>query len=178
MSRPADATAGNRSKEGGGTATGFAVAGASEGARRATGEAPATADPDGASGSGVEVVARAQRRRFSEADKQRILIAADRCTRPGELGAMLRLEGVYSSSLSQWRRQREQAQLEALAPKKRGPKVDPVARADALRIAQLTKERDRLRDQLEKAQLVIEVQKKVSELMGIALPSNPSGSDS
>jgi len=91
---------------------------------------------------------------------------------------MLRLEGVYSSSLSQWRRQREQAQLEALAPKKRGPKVDPVARADALRIAQLTKERDRLRDQLEKAQLVIEVQKKVSELMGIALPSNPSGSDS
>ena len=78
----------------------------------------------------------ARRRHFSSADKRRILAAADRCTKPGEIGALMRREGVYSSPLSTWRRQREVADLAALAPQKRGPKIDP-ARLDALQIAQL-----------------------------------------
>jgi len=72
----------------------------------------------------------------------------------------MRREGVYSSSLSTWQRQRAAADLAALAPQKRGPKPDP-ARADAQHIAQLTRERDRLRVELDKAQLVIEVQEKL-----------------
>ena len=90
-------------------------------------------------GADAEVVARARRRHFSNADKRRILAAADRCTKPGEIGALMRREGVYSSSLSTWRRQREAAELAALAPQKRGPKADP-HRAEALHIAQLTRE--------------------------------------
>jgi transposase-like protein len=105
-----------------------------------------------------EVVAVARRRHFSTADKRRILAAADRCTKPGEIGALMRREGVYSSSLSSWRRQREVADLAALAPQKRGPKADP-NRADVLLIAQLTRDNLRLQSSLDKANLVIEVQK-------------------
>jgi transposase-like protein len=123
----------------------------------------------------MEVVARAQRRRFSNADKRRILAAADRCTKPGEIGALLRREGVYSSSLSTWRRQREAADLAALAAQKRGPKADP-NRAEALHIAQLTRENDRLKGRLDKALLVIEVQKKVATLLGLAIPEDKPGS--
>ena len=68
-----------------------------------------------------EVVPRARRGHFSNADKRRILDAADRCTKPGEIGALMRREGVYSSSLSTWRRQREVAELAALAPQQPGP---------------------------------------------------------
>ena len=78
----------------------------------------------------------------------------------------MRREGVYSSSLSTWRRQREAAELAAVAPQKRGPKVDPT-RAPALQLAQMTRERDSLRDQLVKAQLVIDVQKKVAALLSL-----------
>ena len=73
--------------------------------------------------SNSEVVPRARRRTFTNADKRRILQAADLCTKPGEVGALMRREGVYSSSLSTWRRQREVASLAALAPQKRGPKA-------------------------------------------------------
>jgi len=83
----------------------------------------------------------------------------------------MRREGVYSSSLSTWRRQREAADLAALAPHKRGPKADS-ARVEALHIAQLTRERDSLRSQLDKAQLVIEVQKKVASLLGVLTADN------
>ena len=69
-------------------------------------------------GSSSEVVARAQRRHFSNADKRRILNAADHCSKPGEIGALMRREGVYSSSLSTWRRQREAAELAAVAPRR------------------------------------------------------------
>ena len=156
------------------TAAQLVVAVASERARRATGDATATSAPIGAP-LNVEVVARAGRRRFNESDKQRILQAADRCTKPGELGAMLRSEGVYSSSLSTWRRQRDSAQRAALSPRKRGPKVDLLARSEALRIQQLTGERDRLKIELEKAHLVIEVQKKVSALLGLTMPQSATG---
>ena len=79
--------------------------GASQGARRATEDAPGSAVPSERPGSDAEVVARARRRQFSNADKRRILQAVDNCTKPGEIGALMRREGVYSSSLSTWRRQ-------------------------------------------------------------------------
>lgn len=140
--------------------------GASEGARRATGEAPRSAAQAEPAGADAEVVPRARRRKFSNAEKRRILQAADACTQPGEIGALMRREGVYSSSLSTWRRQREAADLAALAPQKRGPKVDP-ARADALHIAKLTRDNEKLKSELEKAQLVIDVQKKVASLLAL-----------
>jgi len=131
-------------------------------------------DPSGpatAPGADTEVVARARRRHFSNADKRRILAAADRCTKPGEIGALMRREGVYSSSLSTWRRQREAAELAALEPQKRGPKID-THRAEAVRIAQLTRDNERLQDRLRKALLVIEVQKKLAALLGHTLDDN------
>ena len=137
----------------------------SQGARRATEETSGSAAPTTQPGADTEVVPRARRRQFSNADKRRILDAADRCTQPGEIGALLRREGVYSSSLSTWRRQREAADLAALAPQKRGPKPDPAA-AEARQIAQLMRENERLKSQLDKARLVIEVQKKVAALLG------------
>ena len=114
---------------------------------------------------------RARRRTFTNADKRRILHAADQCTKPGEVGALMRREGVYSSSLSTWRRQREAADLAALAPQKRGPKADP-ARIDAKHISPLTRERDHLRVELDKAQLVIEAQKKVTALLDLLATQN------
>jgi transposase-like protein len=140
--------------------------GASQGARRATEDAPGSAAPTVPPDANSEVVPQARRRHFSNADKRRILAAADRCTRPGEIGALMRREGVYSSSLSTWRRQREAADLTALAPQKRGPKINP-GRVDALQIALLTRERDKLKVQLDKANLVIAVQKKVAALLAL-----------
>ena len=152
--------------------------GASQGARRATVDAPGSGAPPPVpigSGSDCEVVARARRRTFTNADKRRILRAADLCTQPGEVGALMRREGVYSSSLSTWRRQREAADLAALAPHKRGPKADP-ARIDAHILAQVTRERDRLRVELDKAHLVIEVQKKVTALLDLLDADTKHGS--
>jgi transposase len=133
---------------------------ASQGARRATEEASGSAPP----ATEAEVVPHARHRQFSNANKRRILEAADRCTRPGEVGALIRREGVYSSSLSTWRRQREAGDLAALAPQKRGPKI-PVNRAEMLQIAQLTRERDGFKRKLDKAMLVIGVQKKLAMLL-------------
>lgn len=145
-------------------ASAVADAGASEGARRATVDGPASAAKFSPGDGGMEVVARG-RRFFSKADKQRILQAADRCTAPGEIGALMRREGVYSSSLSTWRRQRKAAEQAALAPHKRGPK--PAADRDqVLQIARLTRDNDRLKNRLDKALFVIEVQKKVAALLG------------
>ena len=138
---------------------------ASQGARRATEDASGSAAPVARCDASAEVVPHARRRQFSNADKRRILDAADRCTRPGEIGALMRREGVYSSSLSTWRRQREVADLAALAPNKRGPKI-PANRAETLQIAQLSRERDGLRRELDKAMLVIDVQKKLATLLG------------
>lgn len=168
-------------------ASALADAGASEGARRATVDAPASAAknwpadacrstepvPSEAEGlrAGMEVVAGRRRPAFSRADRQRILQAADRCSAPGEIGALMRREGVYSSSLSTWRKQRKAAELAALAPRKRGPK--PAADRDqVLRIAELTRDNDRLKSRLDKALFVIEVQKKVSALLGHPLDDN------
>jgi transposase len=107
-----------------------------------------------------EVPEKAQRRQFSAAYKQRILEEADRCTELGQIGALLRREGLYSSHLSTWRSQREHA----LAAQRRGRK--PSAHfVPAERIAELERDNERLHQQLEQAQAIIEVQKKLSELL-------------
>lgn len=109
----------------------------------------------------TEVVARPKRRSFSAAYKRSILEEADRCTRPGEIGALLRREGLYSSNLTTWRRQRERGEL---AGAKRGRKP---ASDQAKQLRELQRENARLRQKLEQAELVIEVQKKLSQLLGV-----------
>jgi transposase-like protein len=113
-----------------------------------------------------EVAPTAKRRRFSGAEKRRILAEADRCTKPGEIGALMRREGIYSSMLTNWRKQRDQAEREALAPRKRGPKPD-AALAERQRADQLERENARLREKLERAHVIIDVQKKLCTLLGL-----------
>jgi transposase-like protein len=129
-----------------------------EGARRATEDTSSGAAPPD-----PEVAASAKRRQYSSAEKRRILAEADRCTKPGEIGALMRREGIYSSHLSTWRRQRAQAERAALAPQKRGPKPDPQAR----QIEHLHKDNARLRRKLERAELIIEAQKKLCVALGL-----------
>lgn len=138
-----------------------------QGARRATENAASGgAPPD------PEVVATARRRSFPAAEKLRILAAADACTQPGEIGALLRREGIYSSSLSQWRKQRDKGAITALKPQKRGRRADPV-RAESRRNEALTREVATLRRQLAQAELIIDVQKKVATLLGMStMPAN------
>jgi transposase len=115
-----------------------------------------------------EVIARPVRRRFTAEYKLRILQEAERCA-PGELGALLRREGLYSSNLSKWRRQRQAGQLAGLRPKKRGRKVD----ARAQELARLERENARLQAQLERAELIIEAQKKLLVLLNQEIPEEP-----
>ena len=118
-----------------------------------------------------EVHERAVRRRFTAEYKLRILKKAESCTERGQLGALLRREGLYSTNLIAWKRQLEKGTLEALSPKKRGPKgkrPDPSAR----RIAELERENQRLEKKLRQAETIIEVQKKVSEILQIPLNGN------
>ncbi len=109
-----------------------------------------------------EVVLRAKRRGFTAEYKARILREADRCGRSGEIGALLRREGLYSSHLITWRRQREQDGAAGLS-RKRGRKPDPDSRL-AKKIEQLQKANRRLEEKLRQAQIVIEFQKKMAEL--------------
>jgi transposase len=111
------------------------------------------------------VVARAKRRRYTAEYKQRILAQADAAKGSGEIGAVLRRNGLYSSHLVKWRREREAGILEGLAPQKRGPKVKVDARA--VEFQKLQRENERLADQLRKAEIVIDVQKKVAMLLGL-----------
>jgi transposase-like protein len=99
----------------------------------------------------------------------RVLREADRCKRPGELGALLRREGLYSSHLTNWRRQRDAGTLAGLAPKRRGRKPLPNAPLTAEN-ERLKRENQRLTEKLHQAETIIEVQKKLSELLGIPLP--------
>lgn len=147
----------------------LALGAASEGARRATGDAaPSASPPD------PEVVATAKRRQFSGSERNRILAAADRCTKPGEIGALLRREGIYSSHLSTWRKQRAAAQRVALEPKQRGRKADP-AMAEARRMDELIRENGRLRHKLAQAHTIIDVQKKLCSLLGLPADDMPEG---
>jgi len=114
-----------------------------------------------------EVRERPVRRRFTTEYKLRILEEADACSEPGETGALLRREGLYSSSLATWRRQRQEGTLAGLSPKKRGRKGDDEATRE---IKRLRRENEKLRRQLEQAKTVIEVQKKLSDVLGITMP--------
>lgn len=120
-----------------------------------------------------EVVPTAKRRAFSKAEKLRILAAADACVAPGDIGALLRREGIYSSHLATWRKQRQSAGETAALERKRGPKADPAA-AQTRRVMELEKEVERLRAKLVKADLIIDVQKKLSTLLGLSTGDKPS----
>lgn len=115
-----------------------------------------------------EVRPKAKRRQFTAEYKKRILDEADACTTPTQRGALVRREGLYSSHLNCWRRQRDRGILDGLAPKKRGVKPDPLA----LENAELRREIEQLQAQLHRAETIIEVQKKVSQLLG--LPTAPT----
>jgi transposase-like protein len=119
----------------------------------------------------TEVAAKARRRRFTATEKLRVLREAERCTRTGELGALLRREGLYSSHLSAWRAARQRGELAGLTPRPRGPKAKPMDPRDK-KIAELERETRRLQARLERAEGLIEVQKKVSQLLGIPLQSD------
>jgi transposase-like protein len=119
-------------------------------------------------GTDTEVVTRPQRRRFGAEYKLRILQEADRCS-GGELGALLRREGLYSSHLTTWRRQREAGQLAALMPKKRGRQIDPQAEE----LARLQRENQKLQAQLERAEVIIDAQKKLLVLLNQPIPDVP-----
>lgn len=118
-----------------------------------------------------EVSERAARRRFPAEYKLQVLRQADACTGPGEVGALLRREGLYSSHLTTWRRQREQGSLAALSARKRGRPAGPPSPL-ARRVADLERENARLTQRLQQAETIIAVQKKLSEALGISLPAS------
>jgi len=121
-----------------------------------------------------EVPEKAERRRFSAKYKLKILRQADECRDSGSLGALLRREGLYSSNLTTWRRQREEGTLLGLNPKKRGRKAS-VRNPLLMENEQLRKENDRLQKRLHQTELIIEVQKKVSQILGIPLAKSGEG---
>ena len=138
-----------------------------------TGPQSTQGSESGASSASNEVTVKATRRRFTAKYKLRILRQADACKGPGELGTLLRREGLYSSHLSTWRKQQEQGVLTGLTPKKRGPKANPDT--------QLSKENDKLRrevarlhKQLKNAETIIEFQKKACDLLGITQDNSDS----
>jgi transposase len=115
----------------------------------------------------------AQRRRFTAEEKLRILEEADACTEPGEVGSLLRREGIYSSYLTKWRRARDRGQLSVGDGQKRGPNPSSDA---ALRreLAKLQREKKQLQARLDQAQTIIDVQKKLSTLLGLNLEESES----
>lgn len=108
------------------------------------------------------------RRRFSAQEKLRILDEADACIGPGEIGALVRREGIYSSYLSRWRRARDCGQLDGLGVKKRGPK-QAADQELTEEIVSLRRENKRLRARLKQAETIIDVQKKLSQMLGVEL---------
>jgi len=141
-----------------------AAGGPTEGAYEATGGGPPAGtrvDPPD-----PEVPEQKPRRRFTAAYKLRILEEADKCTVQGQIGALLRREGLYSSNLSNWRKQRQKGILAGISPKKRGRKPaakNPLAKT----VASLENENRRLQAKLRKAEIIIEAQKKISEILNI-----------
>jgi len=117
----------------------------------------------------TEVVSKPRRKQFSVGERQRILREADACQGSGEIGALLRREGIYSSYLTTWRKQKERGELDGLSPQKRGPKTDP----QAIELAKLRRENERLQKKLQQAELIIDIQKKVSQILGSRWPNFP-----
>ena len=135
----------------------------------------AGADPTAMVRPDPEVVAKAKRRRFTAKYKQQILAKADTAaSEPGAIGALLRREGLYSSHLVKWRRDREASIQQGLEPRKRGPKFTRSPLADENQ--KLQRENERLTEQLRKAEIIIDVQKKVAALLGAPIPpTDPKG---
>ena len=116
----------------------------------------------------LEVPEKPQRRRFTAEYKIRILREVEACNGPGDVGALLRREGLYTSHVSAWRQQRDRGVLDALAPKRRGAKArltDPLVQE----VTQLRREKAQVERKLKQAELVIAIQKKASEMLGIPL---------
>jgi hypothetical protein len=122
----------------------------------------------------IEVTERATRRRFAAEYKRRVLAEAAVCTKPGEVGALLRREGLYSSHLALWRAARDRGAMAELAPKRRGPKPRVEDDRD-VRLRELERECARLRARAERAEALIELQKKVAEILGRELPTSGEG---
>jgi transposase-like protein len=112
-----------------------------------------------------EVVSKPQPRRYTAEYKLRMLKEYDACEQPGEKGALLRREGIYASNISTWRRQYSQGGMDGLHKTKRGPKADPQTRENK----KLRQENEQLKKRLQHAELIIEVQKKVSQILEIEL---------
>jgi transposase len=122
-------------------------------------------------GASPELSARPRRRNFTAQDKLRILAETDRAAATGRIGAILRREGLYSSNLTAWRRQRDAAAIGGLAPARRGPKItEPNPMATEL--ARLQQDNARLTRRLTRAEAIIDIQKKVAALLGIPLAPN------
>jgi transposase-like protein len=117
-----------------------------------------------------EVRAKAKRRRFSQAYKVRILAEADSCTKPGQIGALLRREGLYDSHLTRWRQARQAGRLRGQEPTAQGESTADLRQE----VAQLRQEKVRLQQALQQAELIIDVQKKLSQLLGLNKPT-PNG---
>jgi transposase len=127
--------------------------------------------------SPTEVTSKAKRRRFTAEYKRKVLQEAEACTESGQVGALLRREGLYSSHLTTWRQARERGELQGLAPKKRGPaaqETNPLAKE----LAAERREVARLKAENAKLQIICEVQKKVSLLLGVTLPTIPEDDES
>jgi transposase-like protein len=128
-----------------------------------------SADEGEAQAPDPEVLPRAERRQYTGQYKLRILEEVDRCTERGQIGALLRREGLYSSHLSKWRQQRAEGQLQALSPHQRGRKAQEVGLEE---LGRLQRENERLRARLEQAELIIDVQKKLSRLLGLPVENS------
>ena len=118
------------------------------------------------------MTAKATRRRFTAEYKRKVVQEADACTEAGQIGALLRREGLYSSHLVTWRHARERGELEGLAPKKRGPKAQE-PNPHSKELAVLERENARLKAENAKLQIICDVQKKISQLLGVTLPTSP-----
>ena len=163
-----------------------AVVGGTEGGRSPTGVPPTTAAASGrvgpVTGNGRAVPdpgvpEMPVRRRYTAEYKLRILGEADRLMESGQIGALLRREGLYSSHLATWRKQRQEGTLAGLEPKRRGRKTSP----DAPLVAEnerLQRDNQRLTARLRQAETIIEVQKKLSEILGIPLPPHDGNGNS
>lgn len=119
----------------------------------------------------TEVQSKAQRRRFTAAYKKKILAEVDGCKERGEVGALLRREGLYSSHIAAWRSARDRGGLARLEPRKRGPKAKIVDERDN-EIAELRRQNARLEKRVAQTEALIEIQKKVAALLGNPIPDN------
>lgn len=117
----------------------------------------------------TEVMTKPKRRSFTAEYKRDVLRQAAACTKPGDMGALLRREGLYSSHVATWRREMEQRGLAGLAPHKRGPKVIPLTAAE-VENRRLRQENTVLTARAERAEMLVEIQKKLSTLLGLELP--------